>query len=109
MCCAPHTWGPAGAAESGVSKGPPRQGEQGWESLGMLGAERPGLDGPDGRAGDRRPQRARRGGRCRPVPVASEPVARAGFRPACLAASPPTAVSAQAPTPSAHTEPVSAS
>lgn len=38
--------GPAGAAESGVSKGPPRQGEQGWESLGMLGAERPGPDGP---------------------------------------------------------------
>lgn len=46
VLCAPHTGAPQEQQKAGSPRAPPRQGEQGWESLGTLGAERPGPDGP---------------------------------------------------------------
>lgn len=42
VCCAPHTWGPAGAAESGVSKGPPQARGAGLGEPGDAGSRAPG-------------------------------------------------------------------
>lgn len=42
VCCAPHTWGPAGAAESGVSKGPPQARGAGLGEPGDTGSRAPG-------------------------------------------------------------------